>query len=411
VSGAGRKSLSLALGIASACLLLPPGAAAESFKPTRFDDPKPGKCKPDDCSLREAVIAANKHVGVDVVKLGRGSYKLEIPEASPDTPKTGDLDVIGPGTVKGKSARATVVRGSGSGRGFELDVRGRFGRPEYGLSRMSVTGGQAGIGDGGAILVGFSKTRLTQLVVARNQAQRGGGVAASGAQLTISRSTLRGNTASSGGGFFAPAGFNDTEATINTSTISGNDAGVGGGIALDGLNGPGADQEPVLDVVNSTVAGNHAFNGGGGVVALNAATVSLDNSTVAYNDASSNDGFGSGGGVEQLGTAVVDVGDSIVAANTVGANGSGPQCFGTLQPNSGNLFQTPPDSACSYFGNNTPDALLGPLAKNGGPTKTVKLLSGSPATGGAVSCPAKDQRGKPRPQTDCDSGAFERKGP
>jgi CSLREA domain-containing protein len=110
--------------------LIPGSAAAASFKPTRHDDPKPGKCKPDDCSLREAVIAANKHVGVDVVKLGRGTYKLEIPETSPDTPKTGDLDVIGPGTVKGRSARTTAVRGGGSDRVFELDVRGRFGRPE-----------------------------------------------------------------------------------------------------------------------------------------------------------------------------------------------------------------------------------------------------------------------------------------
>lgn len=392
-----------------ALLTVPAGAA--TFEPTRNDDPKPGGCKPGDCSLREAVIAANKHVGMDKVRLGRGVYRLAIPEISPDTPKGGDLDVIGPAVVAGTGAGKTVVRGSGSGRVFELDVRGRFGRPEYGLSRMTITGGLAAAGDGGAIRVGFSDTRLTKLVVSKNQALRGGGIAAAGAQLTISRSTLRGNIASSGGGFFAPATFNDTEATITASTISGNDAGGGGGIALDGLNSPGADQEPALDVMNSTIAGNHAFNGGGGVVALNGATVNLDNTTIAYNDASSNDGFGSGGGLEQLGTAVVDAGDSIVAANTVGANGSGPQCFGTLQPNSGNLFQTPPDSACSYFGNNAGDALLGPLAKNGGPTKTVKLLSGSPAIGLSLSCTPKDQRGKPRPEADCDSGAFERKGP
>jgi hypothetical protein len=393
-----------------ACVLLAVPASAATFKPTRHDDPNPGNCKPDDCSLREAVIKANAHVGVDVVKLGHGTYRLEIPQALPDTPETGDLDVTGPGTVKGRGAR-TVVHGSGSGRVFELDPGGRVIRPDYSLKRMTVKGGLAAASDGGAILVGFSETRLTQLVVAKNQALRGGAIAAAGAQLTISRTTLRGNIASSGGGFFAPADSNDTEATINASTIFGNDAGGGGGIALDGLNSPGADQEPVLDVVNSTIAGNHAFNGGGGVVALNGATVSLDNSTVAYNDASSDDGFGSGGGVEQLGTSVVTVVDSIVAANTVGANGSGPQCYGALQPESGNLFQTPPDSACSYVAINAADALLGPLAKNGGPTKTVKLLPGSPAIGLVGGCPPKDQRGKPRPETGCDSGAFERKGP
>ena len=394
-----------------ACALLAVPAGAATFKPTRKDDPKPGGCKPQDCSLREAVIAANRHVGADKVKLVRGVYRLEIAEVSPDTQKTGDIDVIGPAMVAGKGAGKTVVRGSGSGRVFELDVRGRFGRPEYTLGRMKITGGMASPSDGGAVLVRFSETRLKQLVVANNEAQRGGGIAAAGAQLTVDRTTIRGNTAAYGAGFFAPAAFNDTEATIRASTISGNNAGVGGGVALDGLNSPGADQEPVLDVVNSTIAGNHAFNGGGGAAALNGATVNLDNSTVAYNDASSNDGFGSGGGLEQLGTAVMDAGDSIVAANTVGANGSGPQCFGTLQPNSGNLFQTPPDSACSYFGINTPNALLGPLAKNGGPTMTVKLLAGSDALGLAQSCPAADQRGKPRPPTGCDAGAFERKNP
>jgi hypothetical protein len=41
----------------------------------------------------------------------------------------------------------------------------------------------------------------------------------------------------------------------------------------------------------------------------------------------------------------------------------------------------------------------------------VKLLPGSPAIGLVGGCPPKDQRGKPRPETGCDSGAFERKGP
>ena len=376
--------------------------------PTRVDDPTPGRCEPRDCSLREAVNAANKRPGADVIKLAARTYRLEIPQASPDTPKVGDLDVIGPAAVKGKGARRTKVRGSGSGRVFELNIVQRIGRPDYSLSGMTVTGGLAAAQDGGAIFVGFSATRLKQLVVADNQAQRGGGIAAAGAQLTISKTTIRNNGASSGGGFFAPAASNDTEVTISGSTISNNDGSVGGGVELDGLNAPGADREPTLGIANSTIAGNHAFNGGGGLAALNGATITLDNATVAYNDASSEDGFGSGGGVEQLGTAVVDAGDSIVAGNTVGANGSGAQCFGTLQPNSGNLFQTPADSACSYFGTNTGDALLGPLAENGGPTKTVKLLSGSPAIGLAESCPAKDQRGKRRPETDCDAGAVER---
>jgi hypothetical protein len=54
------------------------------------------------------------------------------------------------------------------------------------------------------------------------------------------------------------------------------------------------------------------------------------------------------------------------------------------------------------------DALLGPLADNGGPTETQALLPGSPAidTADNAVCPATDQRGVPRDAT-CDVGAYE----
>ncbi|HEY1918443.1 MAG TPA: choice-of-anchor Q domain-containing protein [Streptosporangiaceae bacterium] len=52
--------------------------------------------------------------------------------------------------------------------------------------------------------------------------------------------------------------------------------------------------------------------------------------------------------------------------------------------------------------------MLGPLADNGGPTKTIALLPGSPAIGTGGKCPATDQRGDPRSRkTGCDIGAFQ----
>ena len=56
------------------------------------------------------------------------------------------------------------------------------------------------------------------------------------------------------------------------------------------------------------------------------------------------------------------------------------------------------------------DALLGPLADNGGPTMTHALLAGSPAidAGDPATAPATDQRGVVRPQgTAPDAGAYE----
>jgi hypothetical protein len=61
------------------------------------------------------------------------------------------------------------------------------------------------------------------------------------------------------------------------------------------------------------------------------------------------------------------------------------------------------------------NALLGPLASNGGSTKTHELLAGSPALDSGIctdhngATVATDQRGTIRPQNGyCDKGAFER---
>jgi hypothetical protein len=61
-------------------------------------------------------------------------------------------------------------------------------------------------------------------------------------------------------------------------------------------------------------------------------------------------------------------------------------------------------------GNLNVNPLLGPLANNGGFTKTMALKNGSPAidAGNDANCPAKDQRGVTRPQrAHCDMGAYE----
>ena len=169
--------------------------------------------------------------------------------------------------------------------------------------------------------------------------------------------------------------------------------------------------EPIVTVANSTVAGNGSSAEGGGIMADNGATVNLDNATVAYNIAD-NDNLngGVGGGVHQHSGAVLGVGDSIVAANTVGSSGTGPQCDGALSAADGFIYQSQPTGTCSFGGEFliVPDAGIAPLASNGGPTQTVKLLAGSPAIGFAHSCPKRDQRGRLRP-ANCDSGALENK--
>jgi hypothetical protein len=57
------------------------------------------------------------------------------------------------------------------------------------------------------------------------------------------------------------------------------------------------------------------------------------------------------------------------------------------------------------------DPRLGALADNGGATRTLALLAGSPAidAASATGCPGKDQRDVTRPRgVACDMGSFER---
>jgi hypothetical protein len=67
------------------------------------------------------------------------------------------------------------------------------------------------------------------------------------------------------------------------------------------------------------------------------------------------------------------------------------------------------DRSCPGFTVHQPP-LLGPLADNGGPTRTQAVLPGSPALDAGTGCLAQDQRGEPRARSaadPCDLGAFE----
>ena len=76
----------------------------------------------------------------------------------------------------------------------------------------------------------------------------------------------------------------------------------------------------------------------------------------------------------------------------------------------GNLLGCTFVAAIGDVGNADPK--LGPLAANGGPTKTRALLAGSPAIDHVpnAACPIKvDQRGVHRPQGPaCDAGSFDK---
>ncbi|MCP4660695.1 MAG: CSLREA domain-containing protein, partial [bacterium] len=59
-------------------LLLSQAAAAATFVVTKEAD-EDGACTPEDCALREAILAANTLPGPDVVEVPAGTYQLALP--------------------------------------------------------------------------------------------------------------------------------------------------------------------------------------------------------------------------------------------------------------------------------------------------------------------------------------------
>jgi hypothetical protein len=179
-------------------------------------------------------------------------------------------------------------------------------------------------------------------------------------------------------------------AAFTNVTVAENSSGAGGGGGLftggTGGNGGGImlTSGSAVDLTHVTLASNAAAAGGGGSTQGNP---------------------GLGGGVFTA-NATTGLTNSIIASNAPG------NCFfnnPSQVVNGGNNVQfAPGNMPCPMPVSGDP--LLGPLADNGGPTKTMALGEGSSAIDlvPVDACPAVDQRGVTRPQRNaCDAGAFE----
>jgi hypothetical protein len=382
--------------VATIGLTFSAGALASTYSPNTTGDHIPGKCTASDCTLREAVIKANKHAGADTIVLHGGStYRLSQPPRFPiPDPQVGDLDIDDAGgaglVIKSSNAHLATVDAQRINRVFEVFQPATF-------VRLRIVGGRTLDSGGGVFSV--SSLRVWESKIVGNQADgSGGGVTANGGRLVITKSTIANNVADrdtdgsgEGGGVALTV-----VSKIKRSTISGNrtSSTYGGGGAFLGGNST---------LVNVTFANNGATDpaGRGGGFITDNSFASLNAVTIAHNSAGNR-----GGGFEYAGDSL-EVRNSLIAKNT--APNGGPDCDGAVISLGHNLLGTNADCPSFNAGNGDiidPTPGIGQLRSNGGPTKTIALGADSKAVNHADGMsPAVDQRGVRRHNPDI--GAFE----
>ena len=358
------------------------------------------------CSLREAVTAAETDAATSDCPAGSGADTIELAAGATYTLASTLPEIASRLTIDGNGS---TIDAAGSGRVLAVAVSG-----DLTLDDVTITGGAA---DDGAGVHSQGELAISNSTITDNDATIDGGGIFNSGRLTITATDLTSNSASSGGAI-----FNSGELIVRDATFSGNSASDDGGA----LTNAGT-----ADVTTTTFAANSATSRGGGV--FSTADTTITNSTLSDNTTLEGGGIfnlsgttavafvtvtgnsaPAGGGIatDGQGGASTELTASIVAGNGIGDDVALVDGTQDVYVGDDNVIGTYDDTAIGDFDDDVTgvDPLLGPLADNGGPTRTHRPMVGSPAIDivqGSFPDPT-DQRGADRFQGPlADAGAYE----
>src|SRR5258706_723386 len=225
------------------------------------------------CTLRAAIAEANATTGATIVVPSLGAVYLL---------GSGELLISQSMTIAGAGAAVTIVDGNLNGRVFDI-----AGGHTVSISGLTLQHGDV-FGDGGALFNSGSLT-LTRCVVRNNVSTAGGhdggGLMNSGS-LALVQSSVGDKQAGAVGRGIPSIGT----LVLNGSLVAANTALAGGGISSAGIS-------PTVTITNSTISGNSVSSSGGGIY-LSGGDLRVFSSTITDNRAdASNQGAGAGGGV------------------------------------------------------------------------------------------------------------------
>jgi hypothetical protein len=394
-------------------------------------------------TLIDCALATNRAVGLpgpNGADAPQDGSRLRGGDASPGTDgKGGGIFNAGTLRITNTVFRGNSAEGGASGNGGRGGNSLGFYNPYPRCQSLGPGGGgngaNGGNGFGGAIY-NVGDVVLFGVSADGNRTVGGagghGGAIGNAACIIISPPGNGGDGSNGGsgrGGVVYNQGRLDVEASalFNNTTVGGNGGLGGGGLGpalyrgADGVSGIGSGgaifNSGTNALVNVTMAFNTSSGGdcadGVGGAFDNAGRILATNCTIWANT--------SLGGVASNGCSMP--GGSLAASvNTqngaltlllnciVGSLISTTNCVGGITDGGHNICSDASAAFSAPGSLNSTDPKLGPLADNGGATRTIGLEPGSPAIDGGDSsqCPFTDQRGVTRPVGPaCDIGAFE----
>jgi CSLREA domain-containing protein len=308
-----RRMISLRIFVLAAFVLIASTMVeAATYTVTKTADTNDGACDTD-CSLREAIAAANAAAGDDVIEFDQTAF------AGTQTILLGgtELSIAGNGalTINGTGASRLSISGNNASRVFNVASGANLTLNGVTVTGGKVTGFQA---RGGGIYNQGGTLNLTDSAVSNNSASGssegnsnfGGGIYNQSGTLNVTNSTISNNSAAGGYSNNQGGGIYNASGTLNltNSTVSNNSAA--GDSRSQAYGGGIIHQHGTLNVTNSTISNNSVSGSdtrGGGIfnhggffnnnILYPSGTSNVTNSTISNNSVSGNIGDSRGGGI------------------------------------------------------------------------------------------------------------------
>jgi hypothetical protein len=223
-------------------------AYAVTYSVTKEADTADGICD-SDCSLREAVIAANANTGLDFIIVPEGLYILSLTGTHEDAAASGDLDITDQLVIHAEDPSfRPIISADHESSVFHIIDTGILIR-DISVIKGGKTPGSFEVHSGIRVVNGVLV--LEHCVVSQNSAAIGGGVIAYDSNVAIRNCSFNNNFASVRGGGIT---LFDSRLVIENSTFSRNFGNQGGGAIQS--------TDSIVRISSSTFADNEASSGG-----------------------------------------------------------------------------------------------------------------------------------------------------